>query len=146
MTSSNPTPRRHWRSQAACRNTNPETFFPAAASGYVYERQLSEAKAVCAGCPVRAECLDEALQRIPDGIAGGLTPAERRRLTRGRPARRVVGAELARLAQSRAEVAAAGAVLLASGRPRQAVARACEVSERTVYRWQAAASNTVRPA
>jgi hypothetical protein len=148
MTSNSPTPARDWRSQAACRNTNPETFFPTAESGPAYERQVNEAKAMCAGCSVRAECLDEALIRIPDGIAGGLTPAERRRLTRGRAAaRRVSGAELARLARSRAEVAAAGAVLLASGRTRQAVAQACGVSERTVYRWRAAAmSSTSRAA
>lgn len=145
MTSSNPTSQ-DWRSRAACRDTDPETFFPAAESGPAYERQVSEAKAVCARCPVRTECLDEALARIPDGIAGGLTPAERRRLTRGRPARLAAGAELARLARSRAEVAAAGAVLLASGRPRQAVAQACGVSERTVYRWQAVAAAAGRVA
>jgi WhiB family redox-sensing transcriptional regulator len=100
MTNRNPTPVRDWRPQAACRNANPETFFPAAESGPAYERQVAEAKAVCACCLVQADCLDEALVRIPDGIAGGLTPAERRRLTRGRPARRVVGAELVRLARS----------------------------------------------
>ncbi len=40
--------------------------------------QVAVAKAVCARCPVRAACLDEALIRIPYGIAGGLTPEERR--------------------------------------------------------------------
>lgn len=132
-------PARDWRSRAACRDSDPETFFPAAEAGPAYERQVAEAKAVCAGCPVRAECLDEALARIPDGIAGGLTPAERRRLFRGRTGRRVAGEELVRVARGRTEVAAAGSVLLAAGRSRQAVARACGVSERTVYRWQAAA-------
>ena len=81
---------------------------------------MAEAKAVCAGCPVRAECLDEALARIPDGIAGGLTPAERRRLVRGRAARQMSAEELVRVARTRAEVAAAGSVLLARagrGRP-----------------------------
>ncbi len=142
MTSTN----RDWRRQAACRDTDPETFFPVAEAGPAYERQVAEAKAVCAGCPVRAECLNEALARIPEGIAGGLTPAERRRLSRGHALQRVTEEELVRVARSRAEVAAAGSVLLASGRSRQSVARACGVSERTVYRWQAATSgSTVAP-
>ena len=132
-------PARDWRSRAACRDADPETFFPVAEAGPAYERQVAEAKAVCAGCPVRSECLDEALARIPEGVAAGLTPAERRRLTRGRTARRVVSAELAR---GRAEVAAAGSVLIAAGRSTQAVAEECGVSERTVYRWRAAAINT----
>ena len=136
MTSTN----RDWRAQAACRNTDPETFFPVGEGGPAYELQVAAAKAVCAGCPVQDECLDEALARIPGGIAGGLTPAERRRLSRGRAPQRVTGEELVRAARSRAEVAAAGSVLLASGRSRAAVARACGVSERTVYRWRAAAA------
>jgi len=134
MTSTNT---RGWRSRAACHDVDdPEIFFPVAEAGPVHERQVAAAKAVCAGCPVRAECLDEALARIPDGIAGGLTAAERRRLVRGR--RQVSGEDLVRAARTRAQVAAAGLVLLASGRSRQAVAEVCGVSERTVYRWQAA--------
>jgi S-DNA-T family DNA segregation ATPase FtsK/SpoIIIE len=35
---------------------------------------------VCARCPVRSECLTDALSRIPHGIAGGLTADERRAL------------------------------------------------------------------
>lgn len=145
MSSTNTTPRGDWRSNAACRGTNPDAFFPVAEAGPAYERQVAAAKAVCAGCLVRAECLDEALARVPDGIAGGLTPAERRQLTRGRAPRRINVEELVRVARGRAEVAAAGSMLLAAGRSRQVVARACGVSERTVYRWQAAgASNTRR--
>ena len=55
-------------------------FFPAAESGPARDAQVAAAKAVCARCPVRAECLAEALARIPYGIAGGLTEHERRRL------------------------------------------------------------------
>lgn len=145
MTSTHTTPCCDWRSAAACLNTDPETFFPVAEAGPVHERQVSAAKAVCAGCPVRAECLDEALVRMPDGIAGGLTAAERRGLGR-RGVRPVTGGELIRDGRTRAEVAAAGAVLLAAGRSRLAVAEACGVSERTVYRWQAAATSTGRAA
>ena len=57
-------------------------FFPAATTGPVYDAQVADAKAVCARCPVVAECLAEALDRIPDGVAGGLTEDERRALRR----------------------------------------------------------------
>ncbi len=139
MTSTTTTPAHGWRTAAACRGTDPEVFFPVAEAGLAHERQVAAAKAVCAGCPVRQECLDEALVRIPDGIAGGLTADERRQLGR-RPARRVTGGELIQDARTRAEVAAAGSVLLAAGGSRLAVAEACGVSERTVYRWQARAA------
>ena len=77
--------RRDWRAQAACIGTNPELFFPVAEAGPVLDAQVAAAKAVCARCPVRAECLTEALARIPHGIAGGLTEDERRTLRhRGR--------------------------------------------------------------
>lgn len=73
---------RDWRSRAACLRTDPELFFPVAKSGPVHDTQVTAAKAVCAGCPVVAECLAEALVRIPDGIAGGLTAVERGALHR----------------------------------------------------------------
>jgi WhiB family redox-sensing transcriptional regulator len=44
--------------------------------------QIAEAKAVCRRCPVRPDCLTDALERIPNGIAGGLTEDERRALRR----------------------------------------------------------------
>lgn len=69
-----------WRDQAACRvdHVDPELFFPAADDGPIYDAQVATAKAVCGRCSVRPACLDEALVRIPYGIAGGLTPEERR--------------------------------------------------------------------
>lgn len=76
------TERRDWRSRAACLDVDPELFFPAAEAGPVYDVQVAAAKAVCHRCPVRAECLAEALARIPYGIAGGLTEDERRALRR----------------------------------------------------------------
>ncbi len=74
--------------KAACRGEDPELFFPFASAGAVFEAQVGAAKKVCAGCPVREQCLDEALERIPEGVAGGLTAAERRGLSaqRGRGA------------------------------------------------------------
>lgn len=121
-----------WRSRAACRDVDPDTFFPATERG----PGVTRAKAVCAGCPVRRRCLEEAILRIPDGIAGGLTAAERRRRMRTGP-QRIDPSELARSARTRAENARAGRLLLAAGRSRVAVARTCGVSERTVYRWLA---------
>lgn len=67
-----------WRHSAACRDVDPELFF-AIEDGPAVDEQIAEAKAVCAGCPVRAACLSWALRNLSDGIAGGLTPDERRR-------------------------------------------------------------------
>ncbi len=67
---------RDWRSRAGCVDADAELFFPVAMSGQVLERQVAAAKAVCAGCVVRAECLADAVG-LPYGIAGGLTAAER---------------------------------------------------------------------
>ena len=60
-------------------------FFPTAEPGPGYRAQVAEAKAVCRRCPVRADCLAEALARIPYGIAGGLTEHQRRRLRTATP-------------------------------------------------------------
>lgn len=81
-TSTTTAPGREWRSRAACLGTDPELFFPVADTGPIHDVQIAEAKAVCTSCPVVAECLAEALERIPDGIAGGLTADERRTLRR----------------------------------------------------------------
>jgi WhiB family transcriptional regulator, redox-sensing transcriptional regulator len=77
-----------WRSQGACLTADPELFFPLSSMGPAL-RQLTEAKKVCARCPVRAECLDFALSTHQvHGVWGGTSEDERRRLvaarTRGR--------------------------------------------------------------
>jgi WhiB family redox-sensing transcriptional regulator len=71
-----------WEAQAACRDADPELFFPE--PGQL--PQTAKAKEVCAGCAVRGPCLDAALQRRDDrwGIYAGTTPGERVAL-RGRP-------------------------------------------------------------
>jgi Transcription factor WhiB len=143
-------PGRGWRARAACRGVDPELFFPAAERGPVRAVQVAAAKAVCAGCPVRTECLAEALARIPYGIAGGLTENERRRLrthdshVRQAPGRDELPAEAAEaLADgpgrgwTARQRAAVGRVLLAAGCPTPQVAQACGVTERTVHRWAA---------
>jgi WhiB family redox-sensing transcriptional regulator len=68
-----------WRDLARCRGVDPEIFYPSADS------DGREAKAICALCPVREPCLEYALAaREKDGIWGGLTARERRRLVRRR--------------------------------------------------------------
>lgn len=71
-----------YRDRARCRNEDPELFYPLG-EGRAFAEQIAEAKEVCEACPVRAECLEDALaRREPDGIWGGLTADERRALLR----------------------------------------------------------------
>lgn len=69
-----------WREAAACVNVTYEVSFfpdPDDLAG------ISQAKAVCAGCPVAAECLTWAIEtNQPEGIWGGHTPKERRGIRR----------------------------------------------------------------
>lgn len=77
-----------WRHDAACRDEDPELFFPVSEVG-PGARQTAEAKAVCARCPVRTRCLDYALDNGLDfGIFGGTTETERRNLLRRTRTRR----------------------------------------------------------
>lgn len=93
-----------WRSAAACRSADPEMFFPISDSGPARE-QTAKAKAVCATCRVRRECLGFALRTGQmHGIWGGTTEYERaaawRRASRlketppGSPMRRQVPEEV----------------------------------------------------
>jgi WhiB family transcriptional regulator, redox-sensing transcriptional regulator len=71
-----------WRVDAACRNADPELFFP---DGDIRsaQAQVKTAKLICRGCPVSATCLSWALADGQEaGIWGGLTEDERRRLYR----------------------------------------------------------------
>ena len=73
--------------RGACQAAEPELFFPLSAAGPAVA-QVAAAKAVCRGCPVRAECLDYAMQTAQDhGIWGGTTEEERRQARRGQAAR-----------------------------------------------------------
>ena len=68
-----------WRQQSACRGVDPDVFYP------VSEEEAVEAKAICAVCPVREPCLDYALtNREREGVWGGATERERRRMLRQR--------------------------------------------------------------
>jgi len=71
-------PGRDWRQLAACRHADPELFFPVSASGPSQD-QVTQAKAICAGCPVRQQCLGFALDTRQDhGVWGGMSEEERR--------------------------------------------------------------------
>jgi WhiB family transcriptional regulator, redox-sensing transcriptional regulator len=70
-----------WFEEAACTSADPDAWWPTkggAASGTV-----ANAKRICRGCPVRTPCLKYALDTgQKDGIWGGLTVRERRKLKR----------------------------------------------------------------
>ncbi|MGH8904391.1 MAG: WhiB family transcriptional regulator [Egibacteraceae bacterium] len=69
-----------WRNAAACLGMDTELSFPSGTTGAALE-QIERAKTVCARCPVIAPCLEWALEtNQQDGICGGLTDDERRRL------------------------------------------------------------------
>lgn len=76
------TPDRYpWMDDAACLDQDPEIFFPV--TSLEDSAAWDEPRGVCERCPVRAECLQLALdQGSSDGMYGGLTPDERRNLTR----------------------------------------------------------------
>jgi WhiB family redox-sensing transcriptional regulator len=68
-----------WAAQGACRSGDPDVLF-------VQGAEQNRAKAVCMGCPVRTECLADALDnRVEFGVWGGMTERERRALLKKRP-------------------------------------------------------------
>jgi WhiB family redox-sensing transcriptional regulator len=87
-----------WRAAGACASADPDLFFPVSAIG-IAAAQADQACRICAGCQVRRQCLQFAMdQGEMEGIWGGTTPEERvharraliarERQTRARPARR----------------------------------------------------------
>lgn len=66
-----------WRDRALCLDEDPELFFPLGV-GAKARMQTRRAKAVCARCPVRKECLAEATKLgMNDGVWGGTSEFER---------------------------------------------------------------------
>lgn len=69
-----------WRDRAACRDTDPDLFFPVGATGDALA-EIDAAKSVCRGCPVREECLEFAFQANQEaGVWGGHSEEERRKM------------------------------------------------------------------
>ena len=93
--------RRDWWRSAACREADPELFFPVGAHG-PGASELAKAKAVCAACRVRRQCLQYALATHQlHGVWGGTSEDERQLQARRereqrehRDPRRPAGAEL----------------------------------------------------
>lgn len=68
-----------WRDDGACRGLEPDIFYPDE------DDDAEPAKIVCAMCAVRVSCLEHALRfREREGIWGGATERERRRIIRQR--------------------------------------------------------------
>ena len=68
-----------WASQGLCTNVDPDALFVQGAA-------QQQAKQICVGCPVIAECLADALDnRTEFGVWGGMTERERRALLKRRP-------------------------------------------------------------
>ena len=64
-----------WQADALCAQTDPEAFFPEKGGS------TRDAKRICSGCDVKAQCLDYALANDERfGIWGGLSERERRKL------------------------------------------------------------------
>ncbi len=81
-----PDRRPDWRDDAACRDADPELFFPDG-DNWSARVQVKMAKRICRGRRVSAACLNWALAGGQEaGIWGGLTEDERHTLhRRGRP-------------------------------------------------------------
>lgn len=68
-----------WRQLGNCRGISPALFYPERGE------PTNQAKAICAACDVRVECLEWALTRGERyGIWGGMSERERRRVRRAR--------------------------------------------------------------
>jgi len=68
-----------WRRHSACRGLDPEIFYPET------DDHADAAKRVCSECSVRGTCLEYALAgREKEGVWGGATEKERRRILRQR--------------------------------------------------------------
>jgi WhiB family redox-sensing transcriptional regulator len=68
-----------WMHHGACRNFDPEVFFPSDGVG------VERAKAICKDCTVAYYCLEYALEnRIDHGVWGGASERQRQRLLRER--------------------------------------------------------------
>lgn len=80
-----PVRQEQWRSLAARRSADPDLFFPISSSGQSMA-QVAKAKAICAGCRVRRECLAFALRTHQlHGRWGGMSEQERYQIPEGGP-------------------------------------------------------------
>jgi len=66
----------NWKEAGACIGADPDLFFP------ISNQADHAAKAICARCIVRVQCLDEALRHDEWGVWGGTNEVERRKILR----------------------------------------------------------------
>lgn len=117
--------RQDWQDSAKCRGLDPELFHPQGI-GTVAEDQTARAKAVCAGCAVRLQCLELALVMgsAAEGVWGGADERERRRLHSGPSPRAALTAAMKETARQLAD----------SGLNAAQVAARMDVSKRHAHR------------
>lgn len=71
-----------WREIGACRDSDPELFFPAGTTGPA-ALKIEMATAICQSCSVRETCLQYALESNQEsGVWGGFAEDDRRKLRR----------------------------------------------------------------
>jgi len=68
-----------------CKTVDPDLFFP---DDYLNKEQIEQVKAICNDCWIKDKCLSFAMDnKEREGIWGGTTPADRKRLRRKARAR-----------------------------------------------------------
>lgn len=107
-------------SEAACVGSDPGLF-----DGETIGAIL-QAKKICSDCPIKDLCLDWAKFTQDSGVWGGLTPAERKKHSKGQ--RPVDIGEIRLLETNRTR--------LLSDTPAATLAAEFKVTERTIYRWR----------
>lgn len=69
-----------WRELSACRDSDPDLFFPIGTTGPAVHL-IDKALSICASCSVTEECLQYALETNQEaGVWGGYAEDDRRRL------------------------------------------------------------------
>ncbi len=131
-----------WMADAACGPGDDAAFYPtqgATDSGDPY----ADARAICAGCPVRAECLEFALTAEKGqvsssrfGVYGGMSPRERFREYRRRSAPATIPDPPPRRVTRSNPDRDRGLAMLAGGATPREVAARLDVVIDTVYRWR----------
>lgn len=69
-----------WVDRGACVGADPELFYIYGSTSHSRDR----ARAICATCPVRLECLEHAIHHEQFGVWGGLSSEEREQIRRDR--------------------------------------------------------------
>src|SRR3954465_10246624 len=108
-----------WRHLAACREEDPELFFPIGTTGPAL-LQIEQAKAACHSCSVIDDCLSWAMESGQDsGVWGGLSEEKRFALKRRgvRPPVHTAGPEPQRGRALRPAAAAGGGATVPPGGP-----------------------------